>query len=77
MIWNRVYAVSSYYGVAMISRLLELVSFAKEPYTRDLILRKRPTIINIEQGICSIKVQGGEDPWDALSLQVIFCKRAL
>jgi len=23
------------------------------------------------------RVQGGEDPWDALSLEVTFCKRAL
>jgi len=31
------------YGVATISRLLEIISlFAKEPYKRDYILQKRP-----------------------------------
>ena len=34
------------YGAATISRLLKLkVSFAKEPYERDDILQKRPTIL--------------------------------
>ena len=36
----------SCYGVATISRLLELqVSFAKEPYKRDYILQKKPIIL--------------------------------
>ena len=38
--------LSSQYGVATISRLLEItVSLAKEPYKRDYILEKRPMIL--------------------------------
>jgi len=41
-----VYAYRMKYGVATISRLLNIsVSFAKEPYKRDNILQKIPIIL--------------------------------
>jgi len=34
------------YGVAMISRLLEIIGlFAKEPYKRDYVLQNRPMVL--------------------------------
>jgi len=44
--------------------------------TRRTRLAKRKGVLAMEQMV-RLVVQGGEDPYDALSLQVIFRKRAL
>jgi len=53
------------------------VSSAKEPYKRDDILQKRPIQSTNILYMQRKHLQGGEDPWDALSLKVIFRKRAI
>jgi len=53
---------------------------AKEPYKKSPISRythELCLLTCIRESRSGCWIQGGEDPWDALSLQVIFRKRAL